>query len=920
MIPPICLYDLRFRVTCPINNLPFFHGPQLSALFRYILGPCLPPGTSLSSALIAIEPVETGVLSFEKDDIFHVGISIPSSRLSLLEAIVEILSFGKICETIPSHAHFIPGTNIILEEVTCRVSERSFSLTPTPITYETIKDEIDLLKEMGEFSLVFVSPLRLPRPPSFRIEGHRYCDEEFFFSPSSLNPLNPIILSIAKRISRYFSQSEDEGITLKEELENTDLKIEDGALIWIDCPYGTEFSKTIGGVSGTIKVSGRCTEYISRILVLGQYSHLGKNTTFGFGQYIIPELSSVRKVKPLSRGKTLLERAVTLQSLKKALDRLTNSSPGSDGISVSDVKKAGDMYLLRVRDSILSGDYTQGELKKYRIPKENGGYRDIYVQCVQDRIIHKAIGDFLAPVVDRILHTSAWAYRRGLSRKGAAEALKNAISLGYKYGIKADIATFFDSVNVDKLYFLLDGLFPSEPLVGALKELVGYFTQRNIKGLPQGSPLSPVLSNLYLTTFDKEMEKEGFRLVRYCDDFVILSKDSLSKDTLIEKISRSLTRIDLNLKEEKIVPVDPSAPLNFLGYLVSEEAITEAEKKAEGETKEEWTPIFKDVWQEGYPVYLTTLARCAFSDGPHLVVKSEDESYEKIPWNRISRIVIVGRSSASGGAIYRAVKEEIPVTFIDILGRTRGSLYPELREIPDIIEHQTRYTKDEDFCLSFSREIISAKIHNSYVLLRRNGIESKELKEIEKRVAEAKSLESLRGLEGLASRIYFSEFSRLVEPFEFKGRVYHPPDGPINVLLSLGYSILYNRIASVLRYKGFNARLGFFHKGRGAHNALASDLMEELRHIAERVTLALIHLGEITDRDFSTRKRGDLEIWRLEGEGFRKFIHRFEVTMAQKASYHEGKKMSYNAYLDEMADNLKRSLKLQVPYKALRIN
>jgi len=209
----------------------------------------------------------------------------------------------------------------------------------------------------------------------------------------------------------------------------------------------------------------------------------------------------------------------------------------------------------------------------------------------------------------------------------------------------------------------------------------------------------------------------------------------------------------------------------------------------------------------------------------------------------------VGRSPVSGGVIYRAVKEEIPVNFIDILGRTKGSLYPEYKEIHDMISYQTRFARDEDFCLAFSKEIVSAKIHNSYVLLRRNNVESKELKELEKKAYEATSMESLRGYEGTAARIYFSEFAHLVEPFEFKGRIYHPPDGPVNVMLSLGYTILYNRIASVLKHKGFNARLGFFHKGRGAHNALASDLMEELRHIIERVVLSLIHLNEVTKDD-----------------------------------------------------------------------
>ena len=206
------------------------------------------------------------------------------------------------------------------------------------------------------------------------------------------------------------------------------------------------------------------------------------------------------------------------------------------------------------------------------------------------------------------------------------------------------------------------------------------------------------------------------------------------------------------------------------------------------------------------------------------------------------------------------------------------------------------------------------------VLLRRNNIESKELRELEIKSLSAESIDSLRGYEGTAARIYFSEFAHLVEPFAFRGRVYHPPDGPVNVMLSLGYTMLYNRIATMLKDKGFNARIGFYHKGRGAHNALASDLLEELRHIVERIVLSLIHLNEISASDFSVIKRKNTDVCRMEGEGFRKYVRRFEKTMAQKASYYGGGKMSYNAYLDEMAGSLKRSFKLNIPYKAMRID
>jgi CRISPR-associated endonuclease Cas1 len=333
-----------------------------------------------------------------------------------------------------------------------------------------------------------------------------------------------------------------------------------------------------------------------------------------------------------------------------------------------------------------------------------------------------------------------------------------------------------------------------------------------------------------------------------------------------------------------------------------------------------WLPLFREQCLKGAPVYLTSVCRGAYSSGAFLMVNGEGEAVEKIPWSRVGRLVVVGRSSFSGGVVYRAVKEEVPVTFIDVLGRFSGQLSPSPFEAAALEPVQRECLADQGFSLDFARRVIAAKINNSRVMLRRKNIDPPELKDLEEKAAQADNLDQLRGYEGAASRIYFAGFAKLVKPFEFKGRIYHPPDGPVNGMLSFGYTLLYNRLAAVLRDKGFNSRLGFFHQARGRHCALASDLMEELRHVVERVVLALIRMREVKNEDFETATRGDARTCRLAGEGFRKFIRRFEQTMARETSYHGGDKMSYNAYLDEMADGLRRSMKLKVPYKPLRIN
>ncbi|HOK07700.1 MAG TPA: CRISPR-associated endonuclease Cas1 [Syntrophales bacterium] len=911
-VPALCLLELRFRCLAPIRGLGHFHGPQWSALFRRLLRPAL-GGRTLTEAGVRVQPFETGLHSYLPEEPLHLCLTFPAETLPQVEKLLAAFN-----EQAGQNGPLAPGRTIRLEEIYCRVGRRvcdaaSLSRDVTPLREGHLTGEIETLRSLGGFHLVLPVPLRLTRPPKMKTLGHRYADEDFFLGDQAGSALamDHFLAGIRQTsVSHSLTTPPSSGLT-----------VAGGALIWVDIPYlnvEEALGKTLGGVCGRLRVSGNPDPVAARRLVIGQYTGVGKNPAFGLGYYWIPELDDVRVVAAPRRGRTHLDRCLAPENLETALLHCQDSSPGPDGLTFTDLKKSGRDFLERLAASVREGNYAAGGGKRYRLPKAAGGFREIRVQNVADRLLQRAAAEHLQPVVDRFLSQSSWAYRAGLNRKGAAEALKAALGAGFRSGVKADIAAFFDTVDLSLLEDLLSGLFPFDPLPAELISWLRGANGGDGVGLPQGSPLSPVLSNLFLHRFDRDMEREGFRLIRYADDFVVLFPDR-DRDGGLDAVTASLYRLGLTLKEEKTLPVVPGRPVRFLGYSVTSDAVDEDISPPEDDT-EPWLPIFRQEWAAGTPVYLTAVCRGAYSSGAHLVIKDEKGRMQNIPWNRIGRLVVVGRSPFSGGVIYRAMREEIPVSFVDIMGRATGRLHPAGCEEPDLAALQEEKAKDEGFRLAFSREIIAAKIQNGVVLLRRNGIDAGELKEMARKAREADKLDSLRGYEGTAARIYFSHLAGLVKPFEFRGRVYHPPDGPVNVMLSFGYTLLYNRIAAVLRDRGFNPRRGFFHQGRGGHLALASDLLEELRHIAERVVLALIHRREIKPGDFTIVRRGDKECCRMEGEGFRSFIRRYETTMATPFKVEEGKRMSVNAYLDEMADRLRRCLKLDVPYRALRID
>jgi len=901
VIPPLQLLELHFKTLAPIRKLPHFHGCHWSALLREMLKQYLPVGVGLADAGIAIQSVETGINTYEAGDAINLGLSFfPEHHQAISKCLDEFNSQHV------NSGHFQPGVTIQLEQVYCRISQQQWNPNrQVVLTEELLAVEIDQLCNIQNFTLRFISPTRLTRPATKKQKGHRYCDEVYFSQrEAEENPLGTIF----QRLRHCPQEAADS------------LKICQANLYWLDVSYGKKVNKSIGGFVGEIQVRGTPDRHQAKSLILGQYGGAGKNFVFGFGYYTIPEVANISPIMPCKRGCSLLQRALDLPSLKEALKQLPNSSPGWDKLTVPDYRSAGDQALLTLAEQAWQITNFSRPVKSYKIPKSDGGSRQIQVQNAGERIVHRSLSNLLSPTIDRLLSNCSYAYRRGLSRRTAAREVSRLLEQGYHAGIKADIDAFFDSVSSERLLSLLSGLFPFEPAIDLISNWLSFAEKSGVSGLPQGGSLSPVLSNLFLDRFDRNMQDENFRLVRYADDFILFLPPEFNVNAGLEKVKLSLSRLGLQLNSTKTSILHGKKSIKFLGCLISATGINDDEKElpiiSEGG---EWSPLFKDDWDIGQPVYLSTLCRGAKSKGSHLVVQNDQGENEKISWNRISRIVVVGRSPLSGGVYYRCVKEDIPITFIDIIGRTRGQLLATSHVTTDLSSLQATAFCVENITLPLSREIVAAKIINSQAVLRRNDASRPQLNQLAARAKQATTFDQLRGFEGAAAKIYFSAFATLVSPFTFNGRVYRPPDGPVNAMLSFGYTLLYHRIAAVLREKGFNPRQGFYHQGRGNHSALASDLQEELRHLVERIVLALIHLKEIQPDDFVPYHHGGIRSVRLTGEGFRTFVRRFERTMEGKFNYGKRGQISYNGYLDEMAEALRRSLKLQIPYTALRI-
>ena len=180
--------------------------------------------------------------------------------------------------------------------------------------------------------------------------------------------------------------------------------------------------------------------------------------------------------------------------------------------------------------------------------------------------------------------------------------------------------------------------------------------------------------------------------------------------------------------------------------------------------------------------------------------------------------------------------------------------------------------------------------------------------------------EGLRGAEGMAARLFFGLWDKWCGNFPWQGRKAYPAPDPVNMLLSLGYGLLHNRVLSSLRHYGLDPRQGFFHVGRGRHCALASDLMEDLRYTVDSTVLRLVRGTKVKPEDFVMRGSrcvfADRDAFRLVLESFERMFCRQWACVSTPRQ--ENRRISLNDRIDEASAAFCRHVKGEEAYQPFR--
>ena len=270
----------------------------------------------------------------------------------------------------------------------------------------------------------------------------------------------------------------------------------------------------------------------------------------------------------------LIEKILSEENLNEAIKRVkTNKGAcGIDKMSVSEL----DEYLRKHKEEIISSimnmTYKPQPVRRVYIPKPNGKKRPLGIPAAVDRVVQQATAQVLSQIYDESFSDNSYGFRPKRSAHDAIDKVLNYLNEGCEWVIDLDIEKYFDTVNHDKLISILREKVNDKTTLHLIRSFLragvmekGLTSPTEI-GVPQGGPLSPILSNIYLDKFDKELEERGLRFVRYADDCDIFVKSEMSANRVMKSVTSWLERkLFLKVSATKTKVVRPTKS-NFLGF------------------------------------------------------------------------------------------------------------------------------------------------------------------------------------------------------------------------------------------------------------------------------------------------------------------------------------------------------------------
>ena len=270
----------------------------------------------------------------------------------------------------------------------------------------------------------------------------------------------------------------------------------------------------------------------------------------------------------------LMEVILQDENLEEAIKRVKSNKgvAGVDKMTVDEIDEYFKANKETIKKRILEKKYRPQPVKRVYIPKSNGKKRPLGIPTVVDRGIQQAITQVLSKIYDDTFSDNSFGFRPNRSAQDAIMCTLDYLNEGYEWVIDLDIEAYFDTVNHDKLISILRERVSDSATLHLIRKFLQAgimekgLVKANTIGMPQGGPLSPILSNIYLDKFDKELESRGLHFVRYADDCNIFVKSEMAANRVMKSVTSWLERkLFLKVSATKTKVVHPNDG-SFLGF------------------------------------------------------------------------------------------------------------------------------------------------------------------------------------------------------------------------------------------------------------------------------------------------------------------------------------------------------------------
>lgn len=584
-MPWMCLLPLRsvtvrLRFSAP-SRPGFFHQAALTAWLRHLV-----PGDWGEEPRLWLEASDSGRASFAAREEYRFNVFCCAGGEERLQALLtalcsppaptspvpEGLAFGPHVHWLDCRDFFTDAVNVDLNALFCY--DRA-----------ALERELTFWQSHRNITVRFLAPVRLLLPKAQRVA----CQGEARFVRDGgqlragllerrvIDTVHALLRSTAPRLVRPPSAFQ----------ESTD------SLFWLDSEYydSAGAAKPMGGALGTVHLTVDADNAVAvwPYFILGQYLGIGQRRGFGWGRYRLETATRQGTLPPRRPSRTVLARAADLANLEQAhaaiqQNRAAQLAPrqAMRQEAAEDWQDACAPEVLDVPSDSLGLESLARQLgqARYQPPPLKGvilrppgkAPRPLAIPPFRDRVAQRAVVQILSQDVEALMARSSFGYRRGLSRMNARDRIQWLYRQGYRWFFEADIEDFFDSVAHELLEVRLRSLLPDDPVVDLLLGWVSapvQFRGQRIerpRGLPQGSPVSPLLANLILDDFDSDLETLGMALVRFADDFIVVCKSREEAEAAAARAEASLAELGLTVNPQKTRIGHFDQGFEFLGY------------------------------------------------------------------------------------------------------------------------------------------------------------------------------------------------------------------------------------------------------------------------------------------------------------------------------------------------------------------